>query len=218
MQAMRSLTFSWLPSAMLANQTNKQTLFLFLQVQLPHAKRCLFVFILSFIFCCYYWFTITSNHVLNLTSIFSNPVNQKTIYFVETSGQDYFNGRQACAIESAAFHNPHLPVNLLILSQTLNLSNPYVKTILTYPNVRISRLDMNQLFNGSIVGNLYKDGTLAKSKYNAAHTSDMVRLLLLYLNGGIYFDLDVVVLKPVDQLVNFAGKESADKVNGAAMG
>ena len=40
------------------------------------------------------------------------------------------------------------------------------------------------------------------SSYKVVHTSDVLRLLLIYLYGGLYLDLDYVVINDLTQYKN----------------
>ena len=55
--------------------------------------------------------------------------------------------------------------------------------------------------------------------FKTANYSDILRILLLYLYGGIYFDLDVISVDGfATQLpMNFAVAEDRTKVNGAIL-
>jgi len=48
--------------------------------------------------------------------------------------------------------------------------------------------------------------------------SDMLRYLTLWKYGGIYLDLDVVVISSLENLTNFAGAEDWDDVAAGVMG
>ncbi|KAL5537398.1 hypothetical protein UlMin_045207 [Ulmus minor] len=59
-----------------------------------------------------------------------------------------------------------------------------------------------------------------KTKYYAAHYSELVRLAALYKYGGIYLDSDIIVLKSLSSLSNSVGMEDQVKgssLNGAVM-
>ena len=45
------------------------------------------------------------------------------------------------------------------------------------------------------------------SKYKAVHTADAVRLLLIYKYGGLYLDLDYVVLRDLSHYKNMLLEE-----------
>ena len=59
---------------------------------------------------------------------------------------------------------------------------------------------------------------LAKGPNWYSHESDILRFLILHMHGGIYFDIDVYALKPLDEnFVNVLGYESTWGINAAAM-
>ena len=51
----------------------------------------------------------------------------------------------------------------------------------------------------------YNSGRLKESQYPHIHLSDAIRVAILYKNGGIYLDLDCIVLRPINCLRNTAG-------------
>lgn len=53
---------------------------------------------------------------------------------------------------------------------------------------------------------IHATGALNYSLWPVAHSSDVLRYTTLYKFGGIYLDLDVLVLKPLNDLSNFAGR------------
>lgn len=56
---------------------------------------------------------------------------------------------------------------------------------------------------------MYENGRIELSKYARSHASDVLRYLTLYKYGGIYLDLDVIVVKSLEGLHgDFAGAES----------
>eukprot|EP00957_Ditylum_brightwellii_P158833 12089595-Ditylum_brightwellii.AAC.1 len=57
---------------------------------------------------------------------------------------------------------------------------------------------------------------LRKGQHWYSHKSDILRFLIVFVHGGIYLDIDVYVLKPLDKtFVNILGKQSRDVINGA---
>ena len=56
------------------------------------------------------------------------------------------------------------------------------------------------------------------SQYSYSHVTDLFRILIIYIHGGIYIDTDVLVLKSFDNLRNTLGWEKdAKNLNGAVM-
>lgn len=59
---------------------------------------------------------------------------------------------------------------------------------------------------------------LEKSKYFTSHLSDVLRFLTLWKFGGIYLDMDMIVLKSLENFdANFACAESEVFVNAALL-
>ncbi|KAF5306244.1 hypothetical protein FQA39_LY08942 [Lamprigera yunnana] len=133
-------------------------------------------------------------------------------------GKITITARQACAVESAALMNPDYDVYLLFTSPGLiklenTESDRILKALLSYNNVHIQHLDYETYTKGTPVENLYKDGKVEASIYARSHASDVLRYLTLWKYGGIYLDLDVIVIKPLHELPpNYAGSESERNV------
>ncbi|KAF2901170.1 hypothetical protein ILUMI_05017 [Ignelater luminosus] len=153
-----------------------------------------------------------------------NPVKGKSIFFHETSCNSYTDGkikissRQACAVESAARMNPNFDVYLLYTSPGIikyedTTSDKFLKALLTYKNLKIYHLDFERYTKDTPLEDLYKSGQLESSSYAPSHASDVLRYLSLWKYGGIYLDLDVIVIKSLEDLSpNYAGSESQANV------
>ncbi|XP_005185262.1 lactosylceramide 4-alpha-galactosyltransferase [Musca domestica] len=122
------------------------------------------------------------------------------------------NPRQACAIESAAIHNPSSKVFVLFASprfKNSNSSDPIIDAILSYKNVYLRNLNLWTYAAGTPVYDLLKDGALFKSYYVLSHISDICRYLTLWRWGGTYLDMDVVMLRSMEDVPpNYTGAES----------
>jgi len=119
--------------------------------------------------------------------------------------------REACAIESAALHNPRLAVFVLFAGATHRISkgDSLIKALSQYNNIRLRHLNVWKYAAGTPIEKWLKGGKLFKSKYLFPHVSDLLRYITLYKYGGFYLDLDVVVLKNLEKLPpNFTGAES----------
>ncbi|KAH8260813.1 hypothetical protein KR038_001167 [Drosophila bunnanda] len=156
------------------------------------------------------------------------PVPGRSIFFHETSCQQNekrryklmeLTARQACAIESAALHNPNFQVFVLFAGPTYRISNsggtnnsntqPLVEAILSYSNVHLRRLNLWSYAAGTPIEEWLKDGSLFLSSYLFSHISDFLRYLTLYRYGGLYLDMDVVVLRNMEEVPpNYTGAES----------
>ena len=62
-------------------------------------------------------------------------------------------------------------------------------------------------------------GRITNSRFYLSHCSDMLRFLLVYKFGGVYFDQDIISLKRIpDDLENFLVEERWDMFASAVFG
>lgn len=96
---------------------------------------------------------------------------------------------------------------------------PLMKTVLTYSNVQFNILDLIEFSLGSPFEEFIASGNLQASHFVVSHTSDVLRLLILWKYGGTYLDMDMVVRKKLDSSLpsNFACEDVANIVNGAIL-
>ncbi|KAL1488372.1 hypothetical protein ABEB36_014848 [Hypothenemus hampei] len=158
-------------------------------------------------------------------------LHKRNIFFLETScnsykmGRIFITSRQACAVESAARMNPDMDVYLLFASPGLIVdygseSDKFLHVLITeYPNVKIQHFNIERYVQNTPVEDLWTSGKIYKSSYPIVHTSDALRLLTLWKYGGIYLDLDVIVVKNLSNFPeNFAGAEAYNLLANGVMG
>lgn len=145
------------------------------------------------------------------------PDNSR-IFFHETSGRNHLNIRQTCAVESTAKENPHRPIQLFIETDHVNYSAPFVQILQQYDNVEVILVDANEYFKGTILQDWYQEGEWKKSPYRTEHFSDYIRMLSLFKGGGMYMDLDFVVLRTFDDKLkrNFFSLEDSRLLSSSA--
>lgn len=149
------------------------------------------------------------------------PPKGKSIFFHETSCKSAENNRitittrQACAIESAAILNPNYSIYVLYTSpgalklQINNKNDKILQQLMSYKNVKFKYLNFNKYLKGTPVEELHNNLLIESSNFAISHASDVLRYLTLWRYGGIYLDLDVVLLKSLENVKpNFAGRES----------
>lgn len=160
----------------------------------------------------------------NILNAKVRPENGQNVFFIdtrETTENVTLTARQACAVESAALSNPDLKVFFLYASRerSLNLTiTSEVDAILSYPNVFINYLNMQELSIKSPMESFFRTQRLAKSAFKVEHTSDVLRLLLLWKYGGTYLDTDMIVMKKLDSVAsNYACVQDIWYVNGAIL-
>ncbi|XP_051858868.1 lactosylceramide 4-alpha-galactosyltransferase-like isoform X2 [Drosophila albomicans] len=144
------------------------------------------------------------------------PPPGRSIFFHETKchssdGPNIFklSARQACSIESAALNNPNFQVFLLFATPTYTLddqNDPILDALRSYKNVNLRYLNIWRYVKDTPIEKWFKEGHLFRSKFLTEHMSDLLRLITLYRFGGIYMDLDVVVLRSMELVpLNYVG-------------
>lgn len=101
-----------------------------------------------------------------------------------------------------------------------SLLNPFrtqmIDAVLSYENVQFNYLPIKEYSVDTPLEEFIKQGHLSQSKYQSTHTADVLRFLTLFKYGGIYLDLDVIVLKPLNSILpNFVSSENDDIVGSA---
>ncbi|XP_034099867.2 lactosylceramide 4-alpha-galactosyltransferase-like isoform X1 [Drosophila albomicans] len=144
------------------------------------------------------------------------PPPGRSIFFHETKCHpsdrpNIFNlsARQACSIESAALNNPNFQVYLLFATPTYtsdDQKNPILDALRSYKNINLRSLNIWRYAKDTPIEQWVKKGDVFQSKFLTEHMSDLLRLITLYRFGGIYMDLDVVVLRSMELVpLNYVG-------------
>lgn len=138
------------------------------------------------------------------------PLPGRTIFFHETRchppDSQYiinFTARHACAIESAALHNPHFQVFVLFESPTYlpdDPTNSLLDAIQSYKNVNLRQLNIWLYAEDTPLEKWVKKGDLLRSSFQSEYISDLLRFLTLYQFGGIYLDMDAIVLRSLEHI------------------
>ncbi|XP_064487500.1 lactosylceramide 4-alpha-galactosyltransferase-like [Ornithodoros turicata] len=108
-----------------------------------------------------------------------------------------------CSVESAALHHPGHNVHLLLLGErskdTLYMDATRLTHLSHIINVRLWHIKTADIFIGSPLQHLYYKEFL-RNPYSGdgTHVMDAVKVLLLWMFGGIILDPDFVVLKTID--------------------
>ncbi|KAI5639061.1 glycosyltransferase sugar-binding region containing DXD motif domain-containing protein [Phthorimaea operculella] len=159
--------------------------------------------------------------VLQMIDDAYSPSNS-TIYFLETSCKGDLNSRQACAVESAARQNPDRDVTVLFtgpLNSKFVNGNIFAKFISeSMPNIEFRRINVKDFVKGTPLEELFTGNKIIKSKHPVVHSSDILRIITLFKYGGLYLDLDFVVMKSFNSLPNnFVARESISAVGNAIL-
>lgn len=157
----------------------------------------------------------------NIADATVQPRHARNIFFVESSDSVTLNARQCCAIESAAAANPDQEVFVIFTSKErldrLNETED-VKALWLYPNVHFNFLDIAEFSKSTPLEDFVKRGRLETSSHKTTHTSDVLRLLLLWKYGGTYLDLDTIVRRDIGSVAsNFACPVTDTYLNPAVL-
>jgi hypothetical protein len=150
----------------------------------------------------------------NYLKLNKNEEKKSNIFFIETnSNREVFSLRQLCAIESAAKHNLNSIINVYSAKAKIN-----EKWLEKYPNIKIYRLDIDEIIKDTILENWFNSNKkkITKGEHYLSHLSDILRYALLYKNGGFYSDLDTITVKSIEKLLKYNAiiLENDDPIQG----
>lgn len=148
----------------------------------------------------------------------NNNRSSRQIFFLDTSTPDggilKLGARESCSIESAAKYHPNHIIYVLVTGETKidhnNASSKYYKILKeNFKNVLFRSFDPINFTIATPVEDFFRSGKHRNSMFYETHLADILRLVVLWKYGGLYFDLDVVVLKNFDKL----GEDYLGKAN-----
>lgn len=154
------------------------------------------------------------------TSTFMDLKVPRIIHFVDIVGSGTLNHRQACAVESAVIHNQHYEIYVhLNLNDSSVENDPLLTSLKKVYEVNLLDLDAKQVFSDTPAESLMtEDKVTDRNVYQQYLRSDLVNLLTVYRYGGIYLDLDVVVLKSLEGFQNFVVLKSETEFGNGVYG
>jgi len=141
--------------------------------------------------------------------------HQAGLFMIESSGRNTLTARQACAVESAVLQSG-MQVILVVMASNLDLrDNTTCYLYMKSNKVKIFSLDIQTFVENSPLESFFNSTkNLAASHHKAVHTSDALRLLLIYKYGGLYLDLDYVVLRDLSHYKNMLLEEGDGSSRG----
>ncbi|KAH9376143.1 hypothetical protein HPB48_012465 [Haemaphysalis longicornis] len=154
------------------------------------------------------------------------PKGISRVFFLETAGREELSARQACAVESAARLHPSWTVHLLSVhnkhGSRANAENRFARVLQAIPNVVMKEMKPEEAFRGTPLEPWYESGALNKSAHPVEHLADALRLAEIFHRGGIYLDIDVVVLRSLASLtlpfVSQSPTKNGDMVSNGFLG
>lgn len=96
--------------------------------------------------------------------------------------------------------------------------SPIMNALSNYSNVNYRSLNIYDYAKGTPADHWIKNEKIFSSGHVIEHISDYLRLLTLYKFGGIYFDLDTITQKNLDNMpLNFACAKDDQVLGNAVM-
>ncbi|XP_075242237.1 alpha-1,4-N-acetylglucosaminyltransferase-like [Convolutriloba macropyga] len=154
-------------------------------------------------------------NVLQNRSNYSGPCTwprpkNKNVFLIETI-KNFAIPKILCTVESAARHTKDFCVTLMIVDHDPPKEQlPILRQLVDLlPNVEIIHLDVDDMlvdtpFEGFFHTERFKE---SKISFNMpVHISDVGRANLLWRWGGVYVDLDVIVLKSLDRAEQYVAR------------
>ncbi|CAN7998490.1 unnamed protein product, partial [Ixodes hexagonus] len=159
------------------------------------------------------------NDILTDSDVTELSKSGRNFFFLETAGSTCLNSRESCSIESAARQNPGFTVFLLTLwgTQRCKYATTYLDNLKHLRNFKVARVDVKSLVNGTALNGWYHSDVWIVSPFRTNHFSDALRLLVLWKYGGVYADMDVLVLKDVSHLQNSVSRELFPLIGNSMM-
>lgn len=130
-----------------------------------------------------------------------DTAGNRRVFYLETSGRPYLTRRQCCTVESVAKNNPDRPVQVFMSAHQLQMNTSWLKVLENYPNIQIVLFDMEDYFTDTPLDEWYHEEEWNTTLYKVVHLSDYMRVLTLLKGGGMYMDLDYIVMKPFDEKI-----------------
>ncbi|XP_059486977.1 alpha-1,4-N-acetylglucosaminyltransferase-like [Neocloeon triangulifer] len=168
--------------------------------------------------------TFNLSLMLDDPSNFRSAFGQNVIFMLETSKTGVLKLRQVCALEAAASLNPHINF-ILAFSDLLEIKakdNPALQELLQHsPNVKLATLDSSMAVRGTPVQDPKENKLKKDNYYIKEHTSNFLRMSLLWKLGGMYMDLDYMTLKNLSAIIelkNFLTADADYNINNSLLG
>lgn len=160
----------------------------------------------------------------DITETVDQPDPNEAIFFHDTScttnGLAHLHVRQACAVEAAAKLNPKREVFVTFLSPVgfkRDKTLPLVMDALnSYDNINFRNINLEKYATGTPINEWIATDELYLSDFLEEHTKTLLKYLTMYRYGGTYIDMDIILQKPLDDVVlNCAAAESRQNVDDA---
>lgn len=110
------------------------------------------------------------------------------------------------SVETAARMNPDLNIFFLFATTEQEVylnSSKYLKILESYSNIHIRFFNIFDYASDTMLADFMRNGKWKESSFLLEHMSDILRQLTIYKYGGLYMDLDVLMLQPFKNLPTY---------------
>ncbi|KAJ3021376.1 Lactosylceramide 4-alpha-galactosyltransferase [Thoreauomyces humboldtii] len=144
----------------------------------------------------------------------------RNIYFLHFN-PTFTAYRYLCSIESAARLNPEHIItvfakNVTDLDRTLDKWRAAVGSQIG-SRVLVKPIEYTRYFQDTPLERWWKEGKWRESHWVGQNLGNALRLAIVYKEGGVYMDMDIISLNPLHTLGRSIAREEADRINNAAM-
>jgi hypothetical protein len=120
-------------------------------------------------------------------------------WFVWSTSLNEWHWMPLAVVESVFVHHPRARVRFLSMIMPLDYFACFAAAGF---DISVERYDLLALAQGTVLANFVESGRLNESAhFRYAHESDLLRLVVLSRHGGIYLDTDLLLLRPLDDVV-----------------
>lgn len=160
----------------------------------------------------------------DITETAHQPDANQAIFFHDTSctanGLAHLHVRQACAVEAAAKLNPKRQVFVTFLSPVGfkhdKPLSPVMDALHSYDNIKFRNINLAKYAAGTPITEWIATDELFLSDFLEDHTKTLLKYLTMFKYGGTYIDMDIILQKPLDDVVlNCAAAESRRNIDDA---
>ncbi|KAK2728077.1 lactosylceramide 4-alpha-galactosyltransferase-like [Artemia franciscana] len=128
-------------------------------------------------------------------------------FFIEVSGRPDLSFRQICAVEAALSAHSGNPV-IVYMTGYNGTSSHWMKAS---ENLYIKKLNLDELFLNTHLEKVYRAKNF-RTKPPVEHIADLSRIALLKKHGGLYLDIDMILMKSALDLGSFMLKNQGNGV------
>lgn len=157
----------------------------------------------------------------------ANRTESLVFHFIYNGGWSHFQPFMMRAVESVFFHHPNAEVKLHTQQREENVSIPLLEPLLEKFDLEIvhyslaEELELLKKYMNATLVQGFIDGLpdwIDTSRFREYNKANIYRLLLMYTRGGIYLDLDFIILRPMNNIGdNVVGKQREDSINNAVL-